>query len=42
MSERHRPGVKMKLYPDVGKSVMALKEIKSNKEPLPGAGQAYM
>ena len=26
----------------MGKNVVALKEIKSNEEPLPGAGQAYI
>ena len=35
----------MKLYTGVGgwdKNVMALKEIKSNEEPLPGAGRGYI
>ena len=41
MSERLRPRV-MKLYRGEGgrdKNAMALKEMKSNEEPLPGAGQ---
>ena len=35
----------MKLYTGGGgrdKNAMALKEMKSNEEPLPGAGQAYI
>ena len=35
----------MKLYTGVGgwdKNAVALKEMKSNEEPLPGVGQAYI
>ena len=45
MSERHRPGLKNEaIYRSgwVGKNAMALKEMKTNEEPLPGVGQTYI